>query len=109
MSLKGNGKAFLHHSQLTLASSYRHRWAAKEAAYKALFPSLRLRWSDLHLVKDNGAQASPKPRLVFSDEFRDRTENQASDGIKMHLSISHDGDYIAAFVVAESPMYETAG
>ncbi|KAL9940628.1 hypothetical protein V8E36_000116 [Tilletia maclaganii] len=90
------------------------RWAAKEAAYKALYPHIRLRWKDIELVKPPlssdavQAQAStsviapgPKPVLRLTQAFL-RNESRQSDGLPvLHVSISHDGDYVLAFVVAE--------
>lgn len=70
------------------------RWAAKEAAYKALYPGLRLRWSDLRVAKDDGV----KPALRFSSESAVPLEERP----QLHLSVSHDGDYVIAFVVATS-------
>lgn len=68
------------------------RWAAKEAAYKALYPHLRVRWSDLHVDKARGV----KPAMRFSAE----SEVPVAARPGLDLSISHDGDYVVAFVVA---------
>lgn len=76
------------------------RWTAKEAAYKAVYPLRKLRWSDLCVYK-----AGPRPLLRFSDDcsFANHTKT-----LRLHLSVSHDGDYCIAFVVAESDA-ETVG
>ena len=65
------------------------RWAIKEAAYKALFPFYKPTWKDLTVSKvpaDNG-----KPSLTF----------QNSAKVKLHVSVSHDGEYTVANVLAE--------
>ncbi|KAI6035307.1 4'-phosphopantetheinyl transferase [Pisolithus orientalis] len=54
------------------------RWAVKEAAYKALYP-LRPTWKELTYTSfDNATPA------------------------RLHVSASHDGEYIVASVLAES-------
>lgn len=65
------------------------RWAIKEAAYKALFPLYNPTWRDLTVFKaptDGG-----KPNLVFEGSAR----------VKLHVSVSHDGEYTVANVLAE--------
>ncbi|KAG9027714.1 hypothetical protein FRB95_007446 [Tulasnella sp. JGI-2019a] len=70
------------------------RWAVKEAAYKALYPSYKATWKELTLLRQD---STPKPALVFT---RSRTDGHR---LRLHVSISHDGDYIIAQVVAETP------
>lgn len=81
------------------------RWAAKEAAYKALYPTFEVRWTDLCIDKPRDARAaSPKPRIRFSDEWS-RSHRGAEAGPQtpyMHLSVSHDGEYVVANVLAEN-------
>lgn len=77
------------------------RWAAKEAAYKALYPGFRPIWKDLEVRK-----VDKKPFLTFSPAFKPRAEECAgsslkSEDIKMHLSVTHDADLVVAYVVAE--------
>ncbi|GAA5983676.1 hypothetical protein JCM11641_000930 [Rhodosporidiobolus odoratus] len=74
------------------------RWAAKEAAYKALYPTLRPTWKDVEIVK-----VDKKPFLRFSAEAgsSDLGGGTLSD-LKMHLSVSHDADMMVAYVVAET-------
>lgn len=65
------------------------RWAIKEAAYKALFPLYKPTWKDLTVSKppaDGG-----KPSLTF----------EGSAKVKLHVSVSHDGEYTVANVLAE--------
>ena len=61
-----------------------HRWTAKEAGYKALYPNIKGTWKDATVSKIDG-----KPRL---DSIYD---------VQLHLSVSQDGEYMTAFVVAE--------
>jgi len=64
-------------------------WSLKEAAYKAVFPTRRLVWKDVEITRC----AAGKPSLEVND-----TLGLSS---KLHCSVSHDGDYVVAFVVAE--------
>ena len=66
------------------------RWASKEAAYKALSPLYKPTWKDLTLSKIPGGYG--KPKITF----------QNFGEVKLHLSISHDGEYTAANVLAEA-------
>lgn len=95
------------------------RWSAKEAAYKALYPKYVLSWKDL-CVQKPGAVVQPtstvetfdvsqlesqgfrtkKPELTLSDEWRSKHPDISSVP-KLHLSLSHDGEYVVANVLAE--------
>lgn len=97
-----------------------NRWCAKEAAYKALYPKYVVSWKDLCVLKPGSAAhsdgavdssfdltslekegfRSKKPVLSFSDEWRSRHPDISSIP-KLHLSISHDGEYVVANVLAE--------
>lgn len=75
------------------------RWAAKEAAYKALYPHYRATWKDLQLIKEG-----PKPALLFRPTTNaDRAARSPSAATlpRLHLSISHDADLLIAYVIAE--------
>lgn len=77
------------------------RWTAKEAAYKALYPHFRLSWKDLELTK-----VDKKPFLGFSPAFLARLENVGTEevereDVEMHVSVSHDGGMMTAYVVVE--------
>ncbi|KAG8712074.1 hypothetical protein FRC11_001100, partial [Ceratobasidium sp. 423] len=63
------------------------RWAIKESAYKALYPLYKPAWKDLTFL----ANESKKPVLTF----------HKSKEIKLHASVSHDGEYVFATVLAE--------
>ncbi|KAG9317539.1 4'-phosphopantetheinyl transferase [Chiua virens] len=72
------------------------RWAVKEAAYKALYP-LRPTWKELTYTTFD-PQTGSKPVLVFHPNSDVTMSNQRP---KLHVSVSHDGEYIFAHVVAE--------
>ena len=65
------------------------RWSVKEAAYKAMFPALRPTWKELTYRNDG---KNPKPQLLY----------QSTD-VKIHASVSHDGDYVFTSVMVETP------
>ena len=67
------------------------RWAIKEAAYKALFPSHKPTWKELSVSKEPGDGGKPRVRFGFG-----RFEN-----VRLHVSVSHDGEYTIANVLAE--------
>lgn len=93
------------------------RWTSKEALYKSLYPNYKLNWKDICISK---LDPSPKPILTFSEEWFERNRNQAPDSTstdssftnlssssedslpRLHLSVSHDGEYVIAYVVAET-------
>lgn len=65
------------------------RWTIKEATYKALYPHEVLTWKEVCVSKHMG-----KPVVALIDSQRAQKYN-------MHVSLSHDGESIIAFVVAE--------
>jgi holo-[acyl-carrier protein] synthase len=72
------------------------RFAAKEAAAKALGAPGGLRWHDAEVVVEDGG----RPRLHVRGGVAAEAEAQ---GIRTwHLSLSHDGGVATAVVVAES-------
>lgn len=73
------------------------RWTSKEAAFKALFPALKISWKDIKVVK----QEAPKPVMSLLSFKQDANSSEDLDRIKLHLSVSHDGDYVASVVLAE--------
>ena len=73
------------------------RWAAKEAALKALGTGLAqgLRWQDIET--DNNAQGAPLLRFAGR-----AAELQRDRGIRtLHLSLSDEQAYVVAFVILE--------
>ena len=65
------------------------RWAIKEAAYKALSPFYKPTWKDLTVSK--ALEDGGKPSLALENNAR----------VKLHVSVSHDGEYTVANVLAE--------
>lgn len=65
------------------------RWAIKEAAFKAVFPRIRPRAREVAIRKVDG-----KP-------FATILQQGGAAAIRLHSSVSHDGDYILATVIAE--------
>ncbi|MEU1972085.1 holo-ACP synthase [Microbacterium sp. NPDC019599] len=72
------------------------RYAAKEALIKALGGSDGLHWSEVEVA----SEASGRPHFVLSGST---AAVVADRGITaLHLSMSHDGLYATAYVVAEA-------
>jgi len=73
------------------------RFAAKEAAIKALAAPSGLRWHDMEVVP---AAAGTAPRIVL----RDSAERAARKlgACRYHLTITHDAGVAAAVVILES-------
>ncbi|KAI5449745.1 hypothetical protein NCC49_004110 [Naganishia albida] len=83
------------------------RWAAKEALYKAAYPTFKLSWKQIQLGKDAGKPflrvTSPPP--TASDIADPQTRNLPTVGDvhdRIHVSLSHDADLVVAYVVVES-------
>ncbi|KAI0728766.1 4'-phosphopantetheinyl transferase [Fomitopsis betulina] len=71
------------------------RWCVKEAAYKALYPKARPTWKELTFLNDSSELHGKKPCLRY-------LPRQATfPSVPLHSSISHDGDYVFATVLAE--------
>ena len=72
------------------------RFAAKEAAAKALGVPARVRWREIEVVVADGG----RPTLVVTGHT---AEIAAAAGIRSwHVSLTHDGGVAVAVVVAES-------
>ncbi|MET0998023.1 MAG: holo-ACP synthase [Marmoricola sp.] len=69
------------------------RFAAKEALAKALGAPAGLSWQDAEVVTDPGG----RPSFSLTGAVARQT-----DGLDVHLSLSHDGGMALAFVVLES-------
>ena len=72
------------------------RFAAKEAALKALSVPPGLRWHEMEVT---GGGDRP-PVLELSGRAREAADRLGVD--RVHLTISHDGDTAAAVVIAET-------
>jgi phosphopantetheinyl transferase (holo-ACP synthase) len=84
------------------------RWTTKEAAYKALYPVHRAGWKELSLLKGESSQPK-KPVLLFhpssapsSGSTSDSDHYQLHPHISLLVSISHDGPFTIASVLANS-------
>ncbi|KIY49025.1 4'-phosphopantetheinyl transferase, partial [Fistulina hepatica ATCC 64428] len=73
------------------------RWAVKEAAYKALYPMFHATWKDL--TYSSLQIGRMKPALSFVP--RKNISVSKLGGLFLHVSVSHDGAYVSANVIAE--------
>ncbi|NDA08337.1 MAG: holo-[acyl-carrier-protein] synthase [Alphaproteobacteria bacterium] len=84
-----------------IARFYAMRFAAKEAAWKALSPgrSSGIRWIDLEV------RSAPdgKPEMVFHGAAREIFHQKAGLSGQVDLSLSDDGGMALAFVVLSKP------
>jgi len=71
------------------------RWAVKEAAYKALYPVVKPKWKELTY---RGLRDGMKPTVEYCPIVSDERKKMG----KMHVSVSHDGEYVFASVLVES-------
>jgi holo-[acyl-carrier protein] synthase len=76
---------------------YALRWAAKEAAWKALAPGYQngVSWHDLEVTSNEEG----KPALVFHGKAASFFEDKTGGRGKTDLSLSDDGGMALAFVV----------
>jgi len=76
------------------------RWGVKEAAYKAMYPAVRPSWKELAYRGVGEGVVRTKPTLVYHPiAFADKSKIG-----RIHLSVSHDGEYVFASVTIESPI-----
>lgn len=77
--------------------SYAARFAAKEAAYKALSPDSAddVRWQDAEVTKkENG-----KPVLVLHGKLKEIAEDKGFSEEMVDISLSHDDTFAIATIV----------
>jgi len=79
------------------ASGYAARFAAKEAAVKALGAPRGVSWQDLEVTRAEGRA----PSLAFSGPAA--VAASRAGVARVHLTITHDGGVAAAVVVLEGP------
>jgi holo-[acyl-carrier protein] synthase len=98
-------KVFTHQEQLycgKMAAAHLHysgRWAAKEAFYKALPPSLQplATWHSIQILPQAN---SPKPSVeLLAEHLRQGMVNCGIEHI--HLSISHEQHFCIASIILE--------
>lgn len=82
-----------------------YSWTAKEAAFKAmseysysLFPHRKLTWHDAYLSK---SPVTGRPSMNYSAQIIDTWKQALNSTPTLHVSITHDGEYVTSFVVAE--------
>ena len=85
-------------ASLTRGPTLSHRWSVKEAAYKALYPHARPTWKELTFLDGPSHINGKKPVLRYLPE------HSATPSVLLHASISHDGDYVFATVLAETSL-----
>ena len=84
------------------AATYAKRWAAKEACSKALGSGIAndVYLKDIGVVNGEGGV----PTLALTGGAAEMLSRIMPDGrmVKLHLSLSDDGDYAQAFVIIEA-------
>jgi holo-[acyl-carrier protein] synthase len=76
------------------ATPYAARFAAKEATSKALGAPAGIRWTDVEVVRGDGA-----PRIVLSGVAERVARARGVE--RVHVTLSHDGGIAAAVVILE--------
>ncbi|KAG6872798.1 hypothetical protein C0995_006527 [Termitomyces sp. Mi166 len=76
------------------------RWAVKEAAYKAMYPIVQPIWRELSYRGLGDGPVRPKPVL----EYHPLVLFDKSKIGPIHVSVSHDGEYVFTSVTVESPV-----
>lgn len=76
------------------------RYAAKEAVFKALGPALEQKLFDYRLVETRNREDG-SPYIHVDDHLR--SVMAQAGAARLHISITTEGDYATAFVVAEAP------
>ncbi|KAF8913840.1 4'-phosphopantetheinyl transferase [Gymnopilus junonius] len=85
-------------SQTQRAQFLAVRWSVKEAAFKAMYPVVRPSWKEVtYYGISNGGQ---KPYITYQPGVPVNAERIG----KMHVSVSHDGDYVYSSVIVEEPV-----
>jgi len=82
-------------SRARAADHYAARFAAKEAALKALSVPYGLSWHELEVVKEDGRA----PRLVLRGRALEAANRLGVEAV--HLTITHAADVACAIVIAE--------
>lgn len=69
------------------------RWAVKEAAYKAMYPTVKPTWKDFSFRGLGQEFYGSKPSLLY------HSSHPVTSIGEIHSSISHDGEYVFASVL----------
>jgi holo-[acyl-carrier protein] synthase len=83
------------------AHHYAARYAAKEALVKALGGAPGVSWQEIEVASGGASEGGGPPRLLLFGAAAERCRRVGAQ--RLHLSLSHDGGYAVAVVVAESP------
>ncbi len=77
--------------------SYAARFAAKEAAYKALSPKNAegVTWHDAEVIKNENG----KPVVVFHGRLEEVAKERGIDSESVDISLSHDDSFAIATIV----------
>ncbi|KAH8118456.1 4'-phosphopantetheinyl transferase [Phellopilus nigrolimitatus] len=75
------------------------RFSVKEAAYKALYPITRPSWKELTFKSFGGYFPGSKPVLLYEPTMLRERERLG----QIHVSVSHDGDFVFSTVIVETP------
>lgn len=77
--------------------SYAARFAAKEAAYKAISPDFAdgVRWQDVEIMK----KSNGKPVVVLSGKLKKVADEKGIANENLDVSLSHDNSFAIATVV----------
>lgn len=72
-----------------------------------MYPHIQLRARDI-IMERGHTRLTVKPRLRLDPEVQytgadGRLANALVEQLRLHLSVSHDGDYVIASVLAETP------
>lgn len=89
--------AYCESRRMSRFQSYAARFAAKEAAYKAVSPedASMISWHDAEVKnKENG-----KPTVVFHGKLNEVLKNRGITTENIDLSLSHDESYAVATIV----------
>ncbi|KAF9482446.1 4'-phosphopantetheinyl transferase [Pholiota conissans] len=73
------------------------RWSVKEAAYKAMYPIIRPTWKEITYT--SFSSTGEKPFVKYHPTVPDVCSKIG----RMHVSVSHDGDYVYSTVLVEEP------
>ncbi|KAF9569041.1 4'-phosphopantetheinyl transferase [Agrocybe pediades] len=74
------------------------RWCVKEAAYKAMYPVVKPTWKEI--TYRGLTSQGHKPSIEYTSSNDDGTKIG-----RMHVSVSHDGDYVYSTVLVEGMLH----
>ena len=72
------------------------RWSVKEAFYKAAYPHVVPTWKEVS-YKSHNPVLKTKPALEYQPQSTESAEKIGT----IHVSVSHDGEYVYSSVLVE--------